>query len=301
MEEKAVLAVPSSWFGSSQSIEQQPMQFMKPFLGLAICYMCLLSASAQLYTSTHSKLITTAIIGTADLVFNARVDENIGPSSVSYFVSTYLTVDRQDGIGSLLQSTEEQTQFFPGEFVSESGIPYKHRNLPPGSLAPLVTYSYIVEYPGARISASPVRDYFPDQKSILIGFSRDFQGQPHYGWIRLEREITRAEDFLNDRGRVQNYSFLPVAVAEHPVPNLPIRAGFPPELPPIESQIIDGEPGSSAIRLRWPEGLQGVRLEQADELKQPIHWVPVPDVSGNEALVPLPLDGQIYFRLHHAP
>jgi hypothetical protein len=42
-------------------------------------------------------------------------------------------------------------------------------------------------------------------------------------------------------------------------------------------------------------------LEYASELKQPTEWQPVAGVEGSQAVVKLPEDGQLFFRLRYAP
>ncbi len=272
---------------------------MIPFLIGA--WILTLPCLAQIYETPWSQLITTKVEGKVDIHFRVLVHRFEGDSEVSYFPMTYLTVDGQDSTGALLQPSPDEIQFLPGQHINGTAQPYLASPNPPGRLARLVAYNWRLVFPGNRIFAEPVSDPFTNKTEVLIGFSRDYQGQPHYGWIRLQREVTRIEDFIGPDYEFPNYSFLPVGVAEHPVPGLPIRAGFPPELPPIDSEVIDGGSEPSMLRVRWPEGMQGVRLEQATELADPTVWVAVPDVQGNEAMFLLPDEGQLYFRLNHVP
>ncbi len=92
--------------------------------------------------------------------------------------------------------------------------------------------------------------------------------------------------------------FSPVEHALHPVPGLPIGAGKAPELPAIVSEL---DAGSGSLRLKWPAGLAGVRLQQADRLKTPMVWRDVEGGPDGEYKVPMPSAGQVFFRLHHRP
>ncbi len=61
--------------------------------------------------------------------------------------------------------------------------------------------------------------------------------------------------------------------AYHPIPNEPIRAGFPPELP--EPHFAFGGENHETIDVSWPAKAAMLRLETTDNLTPPVQWKPV--------------------------
>jgi hypothetical protein len=82
----------------------------------------------------------------------------------------------------------------------------------------------------------------------------------------------------------------------------PIRAGEPPDLPQLVSEMLLPEEGlPTRVRVSWAAGWTSMRLESAVELGNPVQWSPVFDAAGTEAVFQLPEDGQLYLRLAYVP
>jgi hypothetical protein len=173
-------------------------------------------------------------------------------------------------------------------------------------------WSYlIVEYDWSFGRQNVIRVYtpdsqpFPSQTSILIGFKRQHPSGDgmQYGWFRLTRETADLKMAYDPAtGREHQTSFLPAGFAVHPIPDQPIRAGMPPELPQLVPEWVSGEPGEgNRVRVRWPAGLKGVHLERADSLEAPVLWTYAAGAEPNEATFELPEDGQLFLRLAYGP
>ncbi len=165
----------------------------------------------------------------------------------------------------------------------------------------MMEYKWIVRFPGNRLSGHASRDWFTNQLSVLIGFARPYQGGMQYGWIRMERETTKPTELIGPNGEIRQVEFLPTAYAVNPFPDRPIRAGEPPELPVLSTEVLRDLSGPTRVRVRWPTGYPGVRLEWALELKALMDWMPVEGVVGEEAIFEVPEDGQLYLRLGLSP
>lgn len=146
---------------------------------------------------------------------------------------------------------------------------------------------------------------FPSQTSILIGFKRQHPSGEgmQYGWFRLTRETADLKMAYDPAsGREHQTSFLPAGFAVHPIPDQPIRAGMPPELPQLVPEWVPGEPGEgNRVRVRWPAGLKGVHLERTDSLEAPVLWTYAAGAEPNDATFELPEDGQLFLRLAYGP
>jgi hypothetical protein len=108
----------------------------------------------------------------------------------------------------------------------------------------------------------------------------------HYGWIRFTREDTLfARPF-----KLEAWDW-------NPVPNLPIRAGLPPEIP-LNSELTRNESNEPVLRLSWPQAVLQWTLESTTNLVTPIPWETVP-TGANWAEVPITSEGEPerYFRL----
>ncbi len=165
----------------------------------------------------------------------------------------------------------------------------------------MMEYKWIVRFPGNRLSGHASRDWFTNQLSVLIGFARPYQGGMQYGWIRMERETTKPTELIGPNGEIRQVEFLPTAYAVNPFPDRPIRAGEPPELPVLSTEVLRDPSRPTRVRVRWPAGYPGVRLERAPELKALMDWLPVEGVVGEEAIFDVPEDGQLYLRLGLSP
>ncbi len=69
--------------------------------------------------------------------------------------------------------------------------------------------------------------------------------------------------------------------AYNPIPNEPIRAGFPPDLPAPQF-AFSGE-NSENLDVSWPAKASMLRLETTDSLTPPVQWKPV-DTGGATAI-----------------
>ena len=147
-------------------------------------------------------------------------------------------------------------------------------------------------------------DSFPGQTNILIGFVRQHPlgaGQP-YGRVRLERETADTRKAFREDGSERQVTFMPGGFAVHPIPDQPIRAGEPPDLPQLATEVLPPEEGLlTRVRVSWAAGWAMMRLESAVELANPVQWSPVLGVNGTYAVFELPEDGQLYLRLACAP
>jgi hypothetical protein len=161
-----------------------------------------------------------------------------------------------------------------------------------------------VRFPGNQIFIYPAGDDFPGQTNILIGFVRQHPvgAGNQYGWVRLEREIADPRNVFREDGSERQVTFMPTGFAVHPIPDQPIRAGEPPDLPQLVTEVLPPEEGlPTRVRVSWAAGWASMRLESAVELANPVQWSPVFGVNGTEAVFELPEDGQLYLRLAYAP
>ncbi len=257
------------------------------------------SVSAQLYEFPRSTPVLEDQSGLSGVGFSIGVIGEEIPSGYRYSVSSRLFATGSDG--NFLQSDLGTVPFAVGESVGPGSVFYSNPNGSGSASLSLVSYSWRIQYPGNIITVSPGRDYFTNQTEIVLGFSRGHPGPVQYGWIRMRREVTRAQDMFDNQTPEKFYVFQPVDYAIHPIAEQPIRAGLPPELPSMMSSVETAEDGSSVIRISWPAGLYGMRLETTYALESPTQWTPVLDVTGNEAVFALPDEGELYFRLNYVP
>lgn len=218
---------------------------------------------------------------------------------IVYIVSAFIYASGSDG--RFLQGGSNTVPFASGATIGPASIVHSNPWSGLSNAVELGSYSWRIDHPGNFITVSPGREYFPNQKEILLGFSRGHPGPAQYGWIRMRREVTRAQDIFDNQTPAKFYVFQPVDYAIHPIAEQPIRAGLPPELPSMSSSVETTEDGSTVIRISWPAGLYGMRLETTYALESPTQWTPVLDVAGNEAVFALPDDGELYFRLNYVP
>jgi len=123
--------------------------------------------------------------------------------------------------------------------------------------------------------------FFTNKTEVLIGFrfTQLDAGTAHHGWLKLTRPNTL---FITP--------FDLVSLDWNPLPNEPIRAGLPPEIP------LSFAVEEAGFRLTWPLQVAGWILETAERLGPDSEWLPVPDAGAIEVLVP-PSDGTRFFRL----
>ena len=272
------------------------MKYSNALTGLLMAAPCM----AQLYQGNFNIPITGDPSSGVQVMDRIRATYTPGLDGSIYDVA--ITLAFSDVDGQFLRPNSNQLAFAPASEIGPGAIAYVDLPSTIPARIRLVTYRWRVESPGNRLSAEPGRDNFPNQSSILIGFTRLYQGALQYGWVHMEREVTRFEDMLLPDGSTRDFAFRPKGFAIHPIPGRPIRAGMEPELPSLSTELVTlGGDGGEGIRVSWPTGWPGMVLEYASELKQPTEWQPVAGVEGSQAVVKLPEDGQLFFRLRYAP
>lgn len=268
-------------------------------LGCGVSVWLSMSASAQLYEFSRKLYALEDQSGLSGFELSIGVLGNEIPSGYRYLVAAGVRATGLDG--RFLQSSDSAVSFANGTAIGPESILYSNPFDGGSSALVLCDYSWRIQYPGNGITVTPGREYFLDQTEILLGFSRGHPGPAQYGWIRMRREVGRVQDMFDNQFPGRQYVFLPVEYAIHPIAEHPIRAGFAPEFPSLSSVVETGEDGTMMIRIGWPAGWNGMRLETTYALEDPTVWTPVLDVTGNEAVFALPEDGELYFRLNYVP
>jgi len=236
-----------------------------------------------------------------ELTFVRRVSIQVTDSYLNYGVRCSLSFEQ--GSGHLLVPSTNRFDFSPGQVIGPEALVY-----PAASgyswIITAQSYNWEVRFPGNSIFVHPGRDSFPGHTNVLIGFSRQhpmFAGT-QYGWVRLERETADTKNAFRPDGTAKQITFMPTAFAVNPIPDQPVRAGEPPDLPQLLSEVLPPEEGlPTRVRVSWASGWSNMRLESAVELGSPMQWSPVFEVTGTERVFELPEDGQLYLRLAYAP
>ena len=272
------------------------MKYSNALTGLLMAAPCM----AQLYQGNFNIPITGDPSSGVQVMNRIAVSETAGLDGPTFSVNTSLAFSGEDG--RFLRLNSSRVAFDPATEIGPGTMVHVDPMTQDASRVRLVSYFWRVEYPGNRLSAEFFRDSFANQSSILIGFTRLSQGAWQYGWVHMEREVTRFEDMLLPDGSTRDFAFRPKGFAIHPIPGRPIRAGMEPDLPSLSTELVAlGGDGGQGIRVSWPTGWPGMVLEYASELKQPTEWLPVAGVEGSQAVVKLPEDGHVFFRLRYAP
>ena len=273
------------------------MKYSNSIAAILIAAPCM----AQLYEGRFDYVPITGNPSTGPQVtYGIDVDGTNGLDSIIYRILIILRFSDVDG--QFLRPDSIRLAFAPGSEIGPGAIPYLDNAVEPPARIRLLRYKWTVQFPGNRLSSELGYDNYPNQSSILIGFTRLYQGGWQYGWVHMEREVTRFEDMLLPDGSTRDFAFRPKGFAIHPIPGRPIRAGMEPELPSLSTELVTlGGDGGEGIRVSWPTGWPGMVLEYASELKQPTEWLPVAGVAGSQAVVKLPEDGHVFFRLRYAP
>ncbi len=201
-----------------------------------------------------------------------------------YFVGSGIIINRLHG--KILNSEFGSLVHNSGSLISTILVEYRPSNTAFHNELGVVNYLWTAEK-GGVVRYTSGDDIFPGQLTCIVAFKfEDWDGW-HVGWVRFRRTSANL-------GIAAYYDGL----GYNPFPDKPIRAGFPAELPPVHTTV--SEDGQS-LHLSWESGYPGVSLLAAPDLTPPIEWTPV-DLSGaNEALVPLPTEGQLFFKLVHEP
>jgi len=118
-----------------------------------------------------------------------------------------------------------------------------------------------------------------------LGFRIAAEDGNHFGWLQFTRSDTA---FTN--------AFDLTAYDWNPIPEAPIRAGLPPEIP-LVTEVVDDGSGQPVLRVSWNPALATWIFETTADLMPPVTWTEYP-AGGTSAEVPL--DGgetHRYFRL----
>jgi hypothetical protein len=257
-----------------------------------------LKCSGQLIDISGTNVIVASKASAAAIQEFFDVEQIFPPGKAIYRVFSGLRLDDKDA--RFLRGSKVKLAFSSGQELGPESLRYE--DFPDQlEVLPLLVYEWHVLFPGNRLSGHASQDWFTNQLSVLIGFARPYQGGMQYGWIRMERETTKPTELIGPNGEVRQVVFLPTAYAVNPFPDRPIRAGEPPELPVLSTEVLRDPSGPTRVRVRWPTGYPGVRLEWALELKALMDWMPVEGVVGEEAIFEVPEDGQLYLRLGLSP
>ena len=128
---------------------------------------------------------------------------------------------------------------------------------------------------------------FQSVMSVLIGArsTNADTAEVRVGWFKFSRPST-----------APGTAFTLESWAYNPIPNEPIRAGFPPDLP-VPQFAFSGENGES-LDVSWPAKASMLRLETTDNLTPPVQWQPV-ETGGGATAITLPAGGAqgAFFRL----
>jgi len=145
----------------------------------------------------------------------------------------------------------------------------------------LLEYCWGLEFP-VQVSLGE----FTTKSLALIGakYTNPDTGDVTLGWFKFNRPST-----------APGTAFTLESWAYNPIPNQPIRAGFPPDLPTPQF-AVSGE-NAENLEVSWPAKASMLRLETTDSLTPPVQWKPVD--TGGATTVTLPAGGTqgAFFRL----
>jgi hypothetical protein len=285
---------------------QQIDVIMKTILCPLLCFLlaCTAStfrASAQLLQESVFEGVTGVADPDLELDFAATVRVNSSESALIYGISSRLSFDQ--GFGRILVGGQNRYALDFGQIVDSTT--HVHTNASGFTwILLLQAYDWEVRFPGNHLFIHPGIDLFPGQTNVLIGFSRQhpLYAGTQYGWVRMGREVADLKNAFREDGTVKQITFMPTAFAVNPIPDQAIRAGEPPDLPQLVTDVLAPEEGlPTRVRVSWPPGWANMRLESAVELGIPVQWSPVFGMNGTEAVFELPEDGQLYLRLAYVP
>jgi hypothetical protein len=271
----------------------------------AFIWFLLLAIHERGYAQLQIEAVHLNITGTSDLNSEFNFDSKVSVGStdeyLKYGISASLSFER--GYGRILVSDQAGLGLGSGQEIG-SGTPTYTNSSGYTWIILLQTYTWEVRFPGNHLFITPGRDLFPGKTNVLIGFARQhpFVAGTQYGWVRMQRETADTRNAFRPDGTAKQITFMPTAFAVNPIPDQPIRAGEPPDLPQLVSEVLPPEEGlPTRVRVSWAAGWANMRLESALELGNPVQWSPVLEVTGTEAVFELPEDGQLYLRLAYVP
>ncbi len=246
--------------------------------------------SAQLLESSQNTLVLSDPFDSPLLYSKADVNatfQQAGEFAVNerYGVDNYLEFTQP--AGQFLKNLSGRTDFLQGAEIDGSHPIYREPSRAGKAILNLRGYVWRLLQPGNRLTTANLGEAFPNQTDVLIGFTVKYNDLDHFGWVHMRRPVV---DIIT--------IFTPVAAALHPVSGEPIRAGLPPELPPVNAVI---DPLTDTLQIAWPSSFPGVRLERTDSLDAPVVWTPVETPLSNAISLPLSDADQLYFRLQYVP
>jgi len=110
-----------------------------------------------------------------------------------------------------------------------------------------------------------------ERASVLVGCRFRSSGEWHYAWLRFTRPDTQIQTLF----QLDAYDW-------NPIPDSPIRAGQPPEIPMDSEWLADG----ITLRLSWPSPVSDWILESTPDLQPPVVWEPHPSSGSYTDIVP---------------
>ncbi len=284
-------------------VDCAPRHHVSRFVGfILVHWVFLLSLRAQLFDEPIKMSAEGAASDPSQVLLDVRVSHFEGIDFLDRTVIEILQLRPSEG--GFRRASASRIAFAPGAVISDSSLSYTNEASGDTWAMALLWYVWTEHRPGPWVTARSVKDFFPGQTNILIGFARPHpQGTgTQYGWVRLERDTPNPSDIFWPDGREKRVAFWPAGSAIHPIPDRPIRAGEAPDLPQLTSEFLPAtESLPPRIRVQWPTGWDTLRLEQATDLAPPVLWTRVPEVVGSSAEFVLHEDGQLFLRLVHVP
>jgi len=120
---------------------------------------------------------------------------------------------------------------------------------------------------------------------FFLGYCFPDDDGTHFGWLKFTRSDTT---FTN--------VFDLTAYEWNPIPEAPIRAGLPPEIP-VATEVVEDGSGQPVLQVSWNPALATWIFETTTDLTPPVTWTEYP-AGGTSAEVPLDGDDtHRYFRL----
>jgi len=232
--------------------------------------------------SSAQPLMQGTSLFTIDLDGDGRIDFDYAAEVFSAGDIWYVaTIAIPTSGGTALRASKAKLHFVQDAVVS-SDSPVHSSPAGPG-IARLVAY---IAFPNPEdISFWLYQEQNPvdsprDALVVFVGVKFPVEGAWHYGWLKFTRPNGRLETLFDFDNSDWN-----------PIPDAPIRAGQPPEIPIMSERL----PPDGGFRLSWPPGAASWVLESAPSLAPPVLWEPYP-LQGTYADVPLDDDGR-FFRL----
>jgi len=230
--------------------------------------------------------------GSSEIVnfsYYAFAIKSTNPSSEYYSVSFELIPTNS---AAPLQSTINRIHFLQGETIDPKKSLY--RDEVGGNWLTLSLFDQSRLIVGAEwryfdVGANaPKTTLYHNARSlteVYVGYRFPDDDGTHFGWLRFARNNI---SFTN--------VFDLVAHDWNPIPEAPIRAGLPPEIP-LATEVVDDGTGGSFLRIGWNPALASWAFETTGDLTPPITWSEYP-AGGTSAEIPLDAaDSQRYFRL----